>query len=117
MENLRLNLLHPMQRPEEMYIYSGFFSKLESNRIGAAHCLDLPLLFGNEEAWKHAELLKGIPWAEIDKVGKKIRAIWAEFARNGSVSENSDKPEVFKNFPNRSVIIIHIFLPFLTAEI
>ena len=24
MENLRLNLLHPMQRPEEMYIYSGF---------------------------------------------------------------------------------------------
>lgn len=72
------------------------FSKLESNKIGAAHCLDLPLLFGNEEAWKHAELLKGIPWAEIDKVGKKIRAIWAEFARNGSVSENSDKPEVLK---------------------
>ncbi|KUY20142.1 para-nitrobenzyl esterase [Elizabethkingia miricola] len=72
------------------------FSKLESNKIGAAHCLDLPLLFGNEETWKHAELLKGIPWAEIDKVGKKIRAIWAEFAKNGSVSENSDKPEVLK---------------------
>lgn len=89
---------------------------MESNRIGAAHCLDLPLLFGNEEAWKHAELLKGIPWAEIDKVGKKIRAIWAEFARNGSVSENSDKPEVLK-FPESISNNYSYFLTILTAEI
>jgi para-nitrobenzyl esterase len=83
-----------MQRQEVMYIYSGSF-KLESNKIGAAHCLDLPLLFGNEKAWKHAELLKGIPWAEIDKVGKKY-GLFGQNLPEMVLSENSDKPEVLK---------------------
>ncbi|MDE5491772.1 para-nitrobenzyl esterase [Elizabethkingia meningoseptica] len=72
------------------------FSRLETNTIGAAHCIDLPLLFGNKEAWKNAELLKGIPWPEVDNAGKKIRAIWADFARTGFVAENADKPEILK---------------------
>ncbi|WP_080776762.1 carboxylesterase family protein [Chryseobacterium phocaeense] len=64
--------------------------------IGAPHCIDLPLIFGNEQAWKSAEMLKDIPWAFIHENGKKLRALWAEFARNGSISDDSERPEILK---------------------
>lgn len=70
-------------------------AKHENNIIGAAHCIDLPLLFGNEKAWKNAALLKNIPWNYIFENGKKIRKIWADFARNGNVNIN-DKPEILE---------------------
>lgn len=71
-------------------------SKPEYNHIGAAHCMDLPLIFGNEEAWESAGLLKDIPWEFIHKNGKKLRAIWAEFARTGEVSNVYERPEILE---------------------
>ncbi|SHE51629.1 carboxylesterase family protein [Chryseobacterium sp. OV279] len=71
-------------------------SESEHNHIGAAHCIDLPLVFGNEEAWKSAELLKNIPWKYIHENGKKLRAIWAEFARTGTISDTSERPEILR---------------------
>lgn len=72
------------------------YSTLETNHIGAAHSIDLPLLFGNESAWKASGLLKNIPWGYIHENGKKLRALWAEFARTGSISDDSEKPEILK---------------------
>lgn len=71
-------------------------STLKSNYIGASHCVDLPLLFENKEAWQSAELLKDVPWEYIQENGKKLRALWAEFARSGSISEASERPEILK---------------------
>ncbi|KMQ67063.1 para-nitrobenzyl esterase [Chryseobacterium sp. FH2] len=71
-------------------------STLKTNYLGAAHCVDLPLIFGNEPAWKSAELLKGIPWEYIHENGKKLRALWAEFARNGSISDHSERPKILE---------------------
>lgn len=71
-------------------IHSG----LRDNQIGAAHCIDLPLIFGNALAWKPAELLKDVSWEYIHENGKKIRALWAEFARTGHISDASEKPEI-----------------------
>ena len=45
-------------------------SKLKDNHIGAPHCIDLPLIFGNESARKSSELLKDIPWSRIHENGK-----------------------------------------------
>jgi len=70
--------------------------KLKNNYIGASHCVDLPLIFENKEAWKSAELLKDVPWEYIQENGKKLRALWAEFARSGSISEDSERPEILK---------------------
>jgi len=64
-------------------IHSG----LENNPLGAAHCIDLPLVFGNESAWKHAGLLKNISWSYIHQMGQGIRRVWANFARTGSIHE------------------------------
>jgi len=71
-------------------------STLKNNYIGASHCVDLPLIFENKEAWKSAELLKDVPWEYIRENGEKLRALWAEFARTGSISEDSERPKILK---------------------
>lgn len=71
-------------------------SKLKDNHIGAPHCIDLPLIFGNEAAWKSSELLKNIPWSRIHENGKKLRALWAEFARTGKIADTSERPEILE---------------------
>ncbi|MDW9379903.1 carboxylesterase family protein [Chryseobacterium sp. JV558] len=71
-------------------------SKLKDNHIGASHCIDLPLIFGNESAWKSSEMLKDIPWSRIHENGKKLRALWAEFARTGKIIDTSERPEILE---------------------
>ncbi|MCJ7933380.1 MAG: carboxylesterase family protein [Chryseobacterium sp.] len=71
-------------------IHSGW----QNNSIGAPHCIDLPLIFGNESAWKSSGLLKDIPWKDIQENGKKLRALWAEFARTGNIADRSERPEI-----------------------
>lgn len=71
-------------------------SKLKENTIGASHCIDLPLIFGNETAWKSSEMLKDIPWERIHENGKKVRVLWTEFARTGIISDDSERPEILK---------------------
>lgn len=71
-------------------------SVLKNNYIGASHCADLPLIFENQEAWKSAELLKDVPWKHIQENGKKLRALWAEFARTGKISDHSERPEILE---------------------
>ncbi|WP_312298661.1 carboxylesterase family protein [Chryseobacterium sp.] len=71
-------------------------SRLKDNHIGAPHCIDLPLIFGNESAWKSSEMLKNIPWNRIHENGKKLRALWAEFARTGKISDSSERPEILE---------------------
>lgn len=71
-------------------------SKLKDNHIGAPHCIDLPLIFGNEAVWKSSELLKDIPWSRIHENGVKLRALWAEFARTGKIADTSERPEILE---------------------
>lgn len=71
-------------------------SKLKDNYIGASHCVDLPLIFENESAWKNSGLLKDIPWNYIQENGEKLRALWAEFARTGKISDDSERPEILE---------------------
>ncbi|WP_294266097.1 carboxylesterase family protein [uncultured Chryseobacterium sp.] len=71
-------------------------STLKGNYIGASHCVDLPLIFENEEAWKDSELLKEVPWKYIQENGRKLRALWAEFAATGKISDHSERPEILE---------------------
>jgi len=69
-------------------------STLKNNHIGAPHCIDLPLIFGNKSAWQSSEMLRDIPWESIHENGQKLRALWAEFAQTGRISDHSEKPEI-----------------------
>lgn len=57
------------------------------NEWGAAHTIDLPLLFGGEQAWRTASLLTGADWVEVDRAGRGLRAIWADFARGEDLGD------------------------------
>ncbi|WP_419869818.1 carboxylesterase family protein [Chryseobacterium sp. CT-SW4] len=71
-------------------------STIENNYIGAAHCVDLPLIFGNETAWKTAGLLKDVPWKYVHENGKKLRARWADFARTGIIAGDAEIPQILE---------------------
>jgi para-nitrobenzyl esterase len=71
------------------------------SQYGAAHTIDLPLLFGNEEAWKGAALVAGASWQDIDRQAKKVRQVWADFAR-GQLDESGHIPGVLRHKLARS---------------
>jgi para-nitrobenzyl esterase len=55
------------------------------NVYGAAHTVDLPLLFGDRKTWAGAGLVAGAGWDEIDANGRALRAMWARFAAGQGV--------------------------------
>lgn len=57
------------------------------NNLGAAHCIELPLLFGVEEQWEGAQLLEGATWEQVEEAGRVLRAIWGRFLRGEDLGE------------------------------
>lgn len=57
----------------------------DGNGYGAAHLTDLALVFGTRGAWEGAALLGSTNWAEVDRRGRAVRRMWAEFARTGTM--------------------------------
>jgi para-nitrobenzyl esterase len=63
-------------------------------RLGSAHCIDLVLLFGGE-IWQKALLIQNMPKDDVVKHGKQLRAMWAQFAKTGSLPpQESIDPEL-----------------------
>ncbi|MFB7329929.1 carboxylesterase family protein [Streptomyces sp. NPDC056190] len=48
---------------------------------GSPHCIDLPFLLGDHQAWKAAPMLRGVHWAALERQGRSLRTAWASFAR------------------------------------
>ena len=63
-----------------------------ANIFGAAHTVDLPLLFGNRSTWDGVGLLAGAAWDDVDAVGRQLRALWAGFARGEKLGESGTIP-------------------------
>jgi para-nitrobenzyl esterase len=63
------------------------------NPFGAAHAIDLALLFGDEQAWAPAALVAGATWPEIDGHARAVRRVWADFAR-GELPRSGHLPGV-----------------------
>jgi len=51
---------------------------------GACHCIELPFLLGDREAWSRAPMLRGADWDAVDELGHSVRQAWLSFARTGS---------------------------------
>ncbi len=52
-----------------------------STGLGACHCIELPFLLGSAEAWRLAPALGDAKWVDIEPIGKRMRHLWAAFAR------------------------------------
>ncbi|MEO5781602.1 MULTISPECIES: carboxylesterase family protein [Arthrobacter] len=66
------------------------------NRYGAAHTVDLPLLFGDRRTWEAAGLIAGATWDDVDRHGRQLRAVWAAFARGESLGRRGHIPGSFR---------------------
>jgi para-nitrobenzyl esterase len=62
------------------------------NYYGAAHTVDLPLLFGDKRTWGGAGLLNGASWEEINAQGRALRALWARFAHGQGLDKKGKLP-------------------------
>lgn len=62
------------------------------NVYGAAHTVDLPLLFGDEQTWSGAGLLAGAGWEDVNVPGKAMRALWARFASGEGLDDDGGIP-------------------------
>ena len=60
------------------------------NPYGSAHTIDLPLLFGDRATWKGIPLVDGARWEEIEQAGRRVRAVWATFARGEDLGEQGE---------------------------
>lgn len=65
------------------------------NPFGATHAVDLALLFGDEAAWSSAALVAGASWPEIDRQARRVRQVWADFAR-GRLGDRGTIPGVLR---------------------
>lgn len=66
------------------------------NIFGAAHTIDLPLLFGNRSTWDGVGLLRGAGWEEVDAAGRELRRLWAAFAHSGELGGQNGIPGVLR---------------------
>ena len=62
------------------------------NLYGAAHTVDLPLLFGHQRTWEGAGLLAGATWDDLNAHGRALRALWARFAYGESLGTRGGIP-------------------------
>jgi len=65
------------------YLYSFDWNGPDTG-LGNCHCIDMPFLFGDRDAWQAAPMLAGVDWADQDRLGRLMRAQWAAFARSGN---------------------------------
>jgi len=61
----------------------------EGTAFGAAHITELPLLLGGRDAWGHTRLIGTTDWDDVDRRGRKVRQVWADFARTGTVAADA----------------------------
>jgi para-nitrobenzyl esterase len=72
-----------------VYLYAFDWAP-PASPLGACHTIDLPFVFGAEQAWSQAPMLGGRPWAEIDELGRVVRRAWTRFARMGDPNGEGD---------------------------
>ena len=65
------------------YLYE--FHWIEDTYIGSCHGSELPLLFGVKGFRDHKNLLGGVDIDEVTDIGRSMRKMWADFARDGSM--------------------------------
>jgi para-nitrobenzyl esterase len=63
--------------------------------LGAAHCIDLPLLFGDEAAWKASPMRGDVPWSVWESKGRNLRQQWSAFSRSATIPESTEDLVVY----------------------
>ncbi|KAF7534150.1 hypothetical protein G7054_g6452 [Neopestalotiopsis clavispora] len=87
----------PVRRLHDQLVRRGGQSVLyrfdwcpSNNKLGAAHCIDLPFLLGSWSSWKTAPMLDGANVQEIVRsVGDGLQRLWVKFASGHKIGSDS----------------------------
>lgn len=93
-----------------VYCYR-FDWKAPESVFGACHCLELPFVFGNLEAWD-APMLKGAEKDGMIRLSDSMQEFWCAFFRfetpdSGEWPEYSPEAPAVKYFDNRTNPVLH----------
>jgi para-nitrobenzyl esterase len=80
---------HNVTTLENQWAPEGYF-------LGATHCVDLPLLLGDFEAWKEAPVHGEAGQEEWDRRGTALRRAWGRFARGEGLPDEVEGTEIRK---------------------
>ena len=72
-----------------------------THELGAGHCIDLPLILGNADAWRGMPLLGGLPWEQVDAAGRSLRGMIGSFARTGAPADAAGATWAMSDRPHR----------------
>jgi para-nitrobenzyl esterase len=67
--------------------------------FGAAHCIELPFLFGTDADWSAAPMLAGADPVDVDTLGRQVRAAWLSFIRTGTPDTDTGWPRFTRSAP------------------
>ena len=79
----------------------GYLIEYQSgtSQLMACHCMDLPLFFGNLNAWANNPMMQGVNLQHMAQVSKKFQDAFAQFVRTGNPGwqqySSEDSREVF----------------------
>jgi para-nitrobenzyl esterase len=65
--------------------------------LGACHCIELPFVFGNPDAWTDAPMLRGADPAQVEALSGAIRAVWIAFVQTGDPDTGPTWPTYLPN--------------------
>ncbi|WSU47198.1 carboxylesterase family protein [Streptomyces sp. NBC_01092] len=71
-----------MGRPVWAYQFD-FATPAHQGRLGAAHCLELPFVFGNFDNWSGAPFLEGVESGVRQGLARSMHQAWISFVRDG----------------------------------
>ncbi|WP_418277724.1 hypothetical protein ACNHYB_07080 [Isoptericola jiangsuensis] len=60
-------------------------ARVAGNPLGAAHAVELGLLFPHDERWAAAPIIGPQGATDLTTAGRDLRSAWAGFARTGRV--------------------------------
>ena len=75
-------------RPVWAYQFD-FPTPAHGGRLAAAHCLELPFVFDNFDAWSHAPFLAGIDPVVRDGLAAAMHRAWISFVRTGDPNHSA----------------------------
>lgn len=55
----------------------------------ACHCIEIPFVFGNPDAWQHAPMVEGIDAATRDGLTRAMQDAWIAFTRSGNPNHDA----------------------------
>lgn len=53
---------------------------------GSPHCIELPFLLGDHQAWSAAPIIRGVDSQALEEQGRRVRSVWTSFARHRAPS-------------------------------